>query len=125
MTKVPQVSKPAGLCKLTKVFIVSFKYVPSESNADSECLISQPQGSSRCIWEVPVSSNEVEPIFKVVNIQIKIAEATILFGELTYFSSHLPVAVGRSQWREMKWNRSPRLSIFRSKYPRPPYFLGS
>ena len=92
MTKVLQVSKPAGFCKLTKVFIVSFKYVPSKSNADSECLISQPQGSSRCIREITVSSNEVESISKVVNIQIKISQAVILFGELTHLSSHLSVA---------------------------------
>ena len=92
MTEVPQVSKPARLRELTEVFIVSFKYVPSESNADSECLISQPQGSSRCIGEIPVSSNEVESITKVVNIQIKVSQAAIFFGELAHFSSHISVA---------------------------------
>ena len=66
-------SKPAGLGKLTKVVIVSFKYIPSKSNADSECLISKSQGFSCCDGEIPVSSNEVESISKVVNIQIKIS----------------------------------------------------
>ena len=92
MTEVPQVSKPAGLDKLTEVCIVSFKYISSKSNADPECLISQPQGSSRCVGEIPVSSNEVESISKVVNIQIEVSQATILFGELAHFSSHVPVA---------------------------------
>ena len=85
-------SKPAGLSKLTKVVIVLFKYVSSESNANPECLISQSQGSSRCVGEIPVSSNEVESVSKVVNIQIKVSQVAIFFGELAHFSSHISVA---------------------------------
>ena len=83
MTEMPQVSEPAGLCKLTKVVVVSFKYVHTETNADAECLIGKSQGSSRSIGEVPVSSNEVELVSKVVNIQIKIVD-TFLISSLCY-----------------------------------------
>ena len=39
-----------------------------------------------------MSSDEVESISKVVNIQIEVSQATILFGELAHFSSHIFVA---------------------------------
>ena len=85
-------SKPARLSKLTKVFVVSLKYVPSKSDADTERLISQSQSLSRHGRKVPVAGDEVESISKAIYIQIKISQAAILFGELTHLSSHLSVA---------------------------------
>ena len=63
------------------VVVIWIKYVvPSKTDVDAGFLISKSQGSSSGIGEIPVSSNEVESVSKIINVQIKVSETAIFFG---------------------------------------------
>ena len=103
--------KPARFRKFAKVTIITLEYVSSKTNTQTECLVGLLQGLPCSIGEVPVSSNEVESVSKVVYVQIKISQTAILFGELTHLLSHLPVA-SHTAHRIMKESMHSLVKLF-------------
>ena len=81
-------SEPAWLSKFTKVVKISFKYISSQSNADTENLIGMSESLSCCCRKIPVTSDEVESVAKTVNVEIEVAKASILLYHHLHFVPH-------------------------------------
>ena len=91
MAELPRVSEPAWLSKFTKVLEISFKNISSQSNADTENLIGVSESLSCCCRKIPVTSDEVESVAKIVNVEIEIAKASILLCHHSHFAPHFSV----------------------------------
>ena len=87
-TETPQMFKPARFCKLAKMTIITLEYVSPKTNTQTECLVGLPQGLPCSSGEFSVTSNEVESLTQIVDVQVEVSKSAILFGKSTHFPPH-------------------------------------